>query len=353
MRVLIDTSFAARGRSGTAVYLQQLVTALRERGEVEVVEARQRLRLRPGREGGRRNVVRSAANAMLDAAWVGVGLPLAARRARADVIHHPLPASSRGAPCAQVVTVHDVAFERHPEWYDPAWRRIARRQHRSAARSADAIVCISEHTAREAQRLLGAPADRVVVALHGPGQRLPRVEGVRRSQHFLYVGSAEPRKNVEGLLRAYATYRAAEHDPLGLVLCGEAARRAGEPGVTGEPHAGPARLAELFAGAAALAHPAPLEGFGLTLLEAMGAGTPVLAVRSAIAEEVCGEAALLVGAGELADCLVRLHHDEALRERLARAGAERAASFSWEHSAARHERAFRLAADRRASLGRR
>ena len=352
MRVLIDTSFAARGRSGTGVYLDRLVTALRDRGEVEVVEARQRLRLRPGQAGRRRNLARSAANALLDAAWVGVGLPLAARRARANVIHHPLPARSLGARCAQVVTVHDVAFERHPDWYDPAWRRIARRQHRRAVRSADAIVCISDHTARDAQALLGAPADRIVVALHGPGQRLPQVQPIRPAEHFLYVGSSEPRKNVEGLLHAYAQYRAAEQEPLALVLCGESARRAGAPGVTGEPDAVPARLAELFAGAAALAHPAPLEGFGLTLLEAMAAATPVLGVRSAIAEEVCGEAALLVEAGELTDGLARLHHDEALRERLARAGAERAAAFSWESSAQRHELAYELAVERRASTRR-
>lgn len=344
MRVLIDTSYAARGRSGTTVYIEQLVGALRARGEVQVIEARQPLRLRPGRAGSRRNLARSAANALLDAAWLAVGLPRAARHARADVIHHPLPARSLAAGRAQVVTVHDVAFERHPEWFDPAWRQIARRQHRAAVRSAGAIVCISDHTARDAEALLGARADRIVVALHGPGQPLPRTDGPRRAEHFLYVGSSEPRKNVEGLLRAYAEYRARDDRPLALVLCGEAARYAGATGVSGEPDAGRERLAELLASSVALAHPAPLEGFGLTLLEAMAAGTPVLGVRSAIAQEICGDAALLVGAGDLAAGLFRLHHDRALRERLARAGTDRASTFSWERSAALHERAYALAA---------
>lgn len=352
MRVLIDASFAARGNSGTGVYVEQIVRALRDRGQVEVVEARQRLRLRPGRNGRRRNVARSAANALLDAAWVEVGLPLAARRAGADVIHHPLPAHSRVARCAQVVTVHDVAFERHPEWYDPVWLAVARRQHRSAVGSADAVVCISNHTAQDARTLLGAQADRIVVALHGPGQRLPDTQRTRPVEHFLYVGSSEPRKNVDGLLRAYAKYRAGEEEPLALVLCGEAARCAGAPGVAGERHAEPARLAELFAGARALAHPAPLEGFGLTLLEAMAAATPVLGFRSAISEEICGEAALLVGPGDLATGLARLHHDEGLRARLARAGLERAAGFSWERSAERHEAAYELAAESRSSARR-
>lgn len=353
MRVLIDTSFAARGRSGTGVYVDQLVGALSDRGEIDVIRARQRLRLTPGRAGPRRNLARSAANVLLDAVWLHLMLPRAGRRARVDVIHHPLPARSWNARCAQVVTVHDAAFERHPEWYDPAWRWIARRQHRAAVRAAGAVICISSRTAADAVALLGAPADRIVVAPHGPGQSLPPANGPRRADHFLYVGSSEPRKDVEGLLGAYAEYRSLEREPLPLVLCGESARRAGAPGVAGEPAVGPDRLAELLANAAALAHPAPLEGFGLTLLEAMAAATPVLAVRSEAAEEVCGEAALLVDPEELAAGLARLHHDEALRGRLARAGVQRAATFTWARSAALHEGAYMLAAERRGASERR
>jgi glycosyltransferase involved in cell wall biosynthesis len=95
-----------------------------------------------------------------------------------------------------------------------------------------------------------------------------------------------------------------------------------------------------------LVHPAPLEGFGLTLLEAMAAGTPVVAVRSASSEEVCGDAALLMEPGELRDALIRVTGDAELRERLAQAGRGRAAEFSWERSAERHLEAYRLAVAR-------
>ncbi|HEX5909870.1 MAG TPA: glycosyltransferase, partial [Thermoleophilaceae bacterium] len=105
MRVLIDTSYVGRGPSGTAVYVQQLVRALRAEG-IEVVEAAQRRRLAPG--GG--NPLRSAANAALDQLWLHGGLARAARAAAADVVHHPLPAHSRRIAVPQVVTVHDVAF---------------------------------------------------------------------------------------------------------------------------------------------------------------------------------------------------------------------------------------------------
>src|SRR3954471_21043161 len=116
-------SYAARGRSGTGVYSERLVEALRAQG-VELVELRQPARMR---RGGR-NKLRSAANAALDNVWTRDLLPRAAARAGADVLHHPLPAASR-VDIAQVVTVHDVAYARRPEDFDPAWRLYALRAH--------------------------------------------------------------------------------------------------------------------------------------------------------------------------------------------------------------------------------
>jgi glycosyltransferase involved in cell wall biosynthesis len=346
VRVLVDTSFAARGPSGTAVYLERLVEALGAGGGVEVVEPPPRRRLRPGRAGRLRNPLRSAANLLLDLAWVQLTLPRAARRLGADILHHPLPAHAHGARCAQVITVHDVAFEWLPERFDRAWRALARRAHRRAARRADAVICVSESTAADAIELLGAPRERVVVAPHGPGQELD-VRAKRAPSHFLYVGDAEPRKDLDALLGAYADYRDGPGDdsPLGLVLAGAAAAHARGEGVRGEPGPSGDRLAELMAGAAALVHPSLHEGFGLTLVEAMSAGVPVVAVRSAGAEEVCGEAALLVHADGLTEALDRVARDPDLRSALALRGRERSRAFSWEESAHRHEQAYRLAAD--------
>src|SRR3954447_4076987 len=332
MRVLVDTSYAARGPSGTGVYVRELVGALRGLEGVEVVEASQPRRLRRG--GG--NPVRSAVNAMLDLAWLHFGLPRAVRAARPQVVHHPLPAHSPRIPAAQVATIHDLAFEHHPAAYGPLWRRLARRQYRRAAERSDALVCVSETTARDAVALLGAERERMVVAPHGPGQRLPRVERERRPGHFLYVGDAEPRKDL-GLLLGGAL-------PLPLVLAGGAAGLAEGEGVVGEPDPTPQRLAELLAGAAALVHPSGLEGFGLTLAEAMAAGTPVVARRTPAAEELCGDAALLVDPGDLAGARRRVAGAPALRERLSSAGRKRAARLSWAESARAHQRAYTLAA---------
>ena len=158
-------------------------------------------------------------------------------------------------------------------------------------------------------------------------------------RHLLYVGDAEPRKGLDVLLAAHA---ALEIEPPPLVLAGAAAAAAGAPGVTGEPAPSSARLAELHASAIALVHPAIHEGFGLTLLEAMKAGTPVVAVRNAAVEEVCGDAVLYTDQRELHAAIARVSTDAELRSRLADAGRARAAEFSWARSAELHEQAVRL-----------
>lgn len=342
MRVLIDTSYARRGPSGTAVYVDEVVRALRARSRVEVVTAAQRRRLRPG---GPRNPLRSAANAALDALWLHVGLPRAARVCRADVVHHPLPAHSARIAAAQVATVHDVAFEHIAERYHPLWRRLAARSYRRAARRCQALVCVSGATAEDAVSLLGAARGKVVVAFHGPGQVATGARGWVESPFgpLVFVGDAEPRKNLPGLLSAYAAYRHGAADPAPLVLAGRAARAAGGPGVSGAGHPDAVALLDLLRGARALVHPSLHEGFGLTLLEAMALGVPVVAVASTGARELCGDAALLVEPPALAAALRRVASDPELRGDLSRRGRARAAHFSWAASARAHEYAYTLA----------
>lgn len=338
MRVAVDTTYAAHGASGTAVYIERLITALEAEG-VEVVRLRQPLRRRGGR-----NKLRSAANVGLDLAWTKELLPSAAARAKADVLHHPLPAWSP-TPIPQVVTVHDAAFARHPEDFDPVWRRFALRSHRAAVKHAAAIVAVSETTARDAIGWLRAPAERVLVAPHGPGQELV-VDERGAGEHWLYVGDDEPRKNVDGLLAAHARYQELG-GRIPLVLAGAAAARAEGAGIRGVPHPDAATLAQLHAKAMALVHPSKDEGFGLTVLEAMSVGTPVIAARNAAIEELAGEAALIVDDWALAEAMQRVERDQPFQQMMGLAGRERAASFSWQRSAKAHVEAYTLARDSR------
>ncbi len=338
MRVLLDTTYARRGPSGTGVYIERVIAALRAEG-VDVVEAADERR-RPPAGGG----VGSARNLAHDAWWMQVGLPGRAQAAGADVIHHPLPAHALRTPCRQVVTIHDLAFERLPDYFAPAFRRWSSVTHRRAARAADAVVCVSQTTRRDAMARWGVDDARIVVALHGPGQEpTPRGTPAAAPRHFLYIGDDEPRKNLAHLLAAHGRYWSAVGEgALELVLAGRA-QPPPQPGVRRAPDPD---VGALLADAAALVHPALHEGFGLTALEAMHAGVPVIAARSPGLAETCGEAPLYVDPDDgegLAHALARVAVDPALRAMLAAAGRERAAAFSWRASARAHIEAYTLA----------
>jgi glycosyltransferase involved in cell wall biosynthesis len=339
VRVLLDTTYARRAPySGTAVYLERLTDALASVAGIEVVEAANPRR-RPPAGGG----AGSVRNALTDGFWTEVQLPRLARACGADLIHHPLPSRVHAGSIRQVITVHDLAFARIPDRFAPGYRRYAQLAHRAAARAADAVVCVSASTAAEVRARWGVAPERIVVAHHGPGQELAPVARAQPS-HFLYVGDDEPRKNVAALLQAYRRYADGASEPLQLVLAGSAAAHG--PGVRVERHPSPARLAELHATAAALVHPALDEGFGLTPLEAMRLGTPVIVAASPATVEVCGDAVRYVDPRDpesLAGALAAVAASSALRRELGDRGRRRAAAFSWNLSARAHLDAYSLA----------
>jgi glycosyltransferase involved in cell wall biosynthesis len=323
MRVLIDTSYALRGPSGTATYILEFTAALRDQG-VEVIEAANESRRAPA--GGGLGSVR---NLLADRRWLKRSLPQFAADVGADLVHHPLPAHARQPPCRQVVTVHDLAFETHPEHFDARFARWARRAHRHAAEEADAVICVSQATADDVAAYWSVDPRRIVVAHHGPGQDLPEV-APSEPTHLLYVGDEEPRKNL-ALLRAADLPLPVHH--------------AGPGGDTVDPPG----LAELYAGALALLHPSLHEGFGLTPLEAMAAGVPVIAVRNPAVEEVCADAVVYVDGADPAQLEAaarRLYEDPGHRADLAARGRRRAATFTWADSAKAHVEAYRVALDR-------
>ncbi|MDQ6744595.1 MAG: glycosyltransferase family 4 protein [Actinomycetota bacterium] len=344
--MLIDVTYERRAPlSGTGVYLRRLCQELRALAEVELVAVANPRRSPPA--GGGLGSVR---NLLGDLRWTAVWLPRLARRVNADVIHHPLPALAPVASVPQVVTVLDLAFERLPERFDPRFRRWARLTHRAAARSADAVICISATTAADARALWGLDPRQIVVAPLGPGQvqdagARSGVTGDRPSPgHFLYVGDAEPRKNLDVLLHAYSLYRGATPAPLDLVLAGSATAR--DPGVRVERSPSEAQLRRLLAGAVALVHPSLYEGFGLTLLEAMALGAPVLAARVPGVAELCADAVRYADPHDpasFAAAMSEIGGDRALAQELSTRGLRRARDFSWAGCARAHVEAYSLA----------
>jgi glycosyltransferase involved in cell wall biosynthesis len=350
MRVMIDTTYPRRAPySGTAIYVERVADALARLDGVEVETV---YNPRRGRAAG--GGIGSVRNLLTDRWWTGLELPRLAKRARVDVVHHPLPAIAGRSSVPQAITVHDLAFERLPDHFDHAFRIHAHRAHRAAALAAGAVICVSETTARDVRSLWGVPIGRIVVARHGPGQKIGAL--ARRdpgqqlaasappAEHFLYVGDDEPRKNVRVMLAAYAAYRQAAERPLDLLLAGSAKREG--PGIKVEHQPSPERLSELYAAAAALIQPSLYEGFGLTALEAMSVGTPVLAADIPGLREVCGEAAAYASPHDpraFAAWMARIASRPALREQLSERGRSQASQFSWEACAHAHVGAYELA----------
>jgi glycosyltransferase involved in cell wall biosynthesis len=358
VKVLIDTTYAARAPlSGTAIYLENLIAELTAQGEVEVAQAANERRAPPAGGGAG-----SALNAAVDTWWSEMELPRLARRAQADVIHHALPARAHGRAIPQVVTVYDLAFEALPGMFDRRFATYAHLTYRQATQAAEGVIAISQTTAREVTRRWRIPSTRITVARLGPGQSLPAVPQRPRT-HFLYVGDSEPRKDLNTLLVAYADYRGSElaaspspevgakqlgadgGGPLELIIAGDV-ENPHQPGVSVEGAVGTQRLAELYAGAVALVNPALYEGFGLTVLEAMAAGTPVIAAANDAALEVGGDALAPYPPGDIQALtreLTRIAADPGERARLAAGGTAQAARFSWADCARAHVSAYSLA----------
>jgi glycosyltransferase involved in cell wall biosynthesis len=197
------------------------------------------------------------------------------------------------------------------------------------------VIAVSEATASDVERHWGVDA---IVARHGPGQ--PLEVGERgEPRHFLYVGDAEPRKDLPTLLAAYARYRSRADDPLPLVLAGSAF--AVDSGVRCVESPTTEQLAHLHRHARALVHPSRHEGFGLTVLEALHAGTPVIAADTPAIREIADGAAKLVPPGDV-DALTAALHDPPTRT-----NGDRHRACTWADAAQAHIAAYRLATSSR------
>lgn len=242
-----------------------------------------------------------------------------------------------------VATFHDL-FVLTGEYSTPDFRARFADQARHAAARADILIAVSEFTRGQAISLLGVEPARVRVVHHGvrvlpfPPESLPR--DARRQRVVLNVGAIQKRKNIARLVEAFEAV-----DPTWrLVLIGSDGYGAAEihARIAASPAAGrisvlgyvtPEQLAGWYARAMVFAFPSLDEGFGMPVLEAMAAGTPVVTSSRSALPEVAGEAALLADpedAGALVHALQRLTEDEELRLRLSRLGVERARLFTWE-----------------------
>lgn len=314
-----------------------------------------------------------------------LGLPVEWFSGPVDLFHSPNHLLPRLWNARAVVTIHDLACLRmtenltrlNPDWSAAISRRAPhpeadlaayrarcdfflglQRNLRATLARADAILAVSEATARDLVNLTRVPRSKIRVVPNGLTPGLQRVQnamvlqetlgrlGVARP-YLLYVGVLDPNKDLHTLIGAFAGTSAAFRDGHQLVVAGprnwfqavleEEADRLGVGNrVRFLGYVPDAMLSALYSGALAAVSPSPLEGFGLTVLEAMACGTPVVVVNSGALPEVAGEAAVRVPPSDpaaMAAAMERVVGDAGLAADLVDSGFNRCRAFSWERTA--------------------
>jgi glycosyltransferase involved in cell wall biosynthesis len=290
-----------------------------------------------------------------------LSIPLALRRARAQVFHAPHYVVSPFTPCPYVVTIHDCIHLRFPQYLPNRLApHYARAMMRSAARGAARVLTVSNASKEDILHYLGVPADKIEVVYNALDVRLatpPTGADITRvrerfqltSPFILYAGNIKPHKNVDRLIEAYAILRRMGIVGVKLLIIGDQISK--YPNLRRLVHrfqlhqhvrflgfVPEATLAALYRLASVFVFPSLYEGFGLPPLEAMAAGAPVVTSNVSSLPEVVGDAALLIDPLQpesIAQAIARILGEPGLRSELVRRGHERVKAFSWERSVAR------------------
>jgi glycosyltransferase involved in cell wall biosynthesis len=291
--------------------------------------------------------------ALLYAANLLPALPLLRwMTAKVDVFHvstqiwHP-PKNTK-----LTATIHDMTGHLMPELHTPGNVRAEASFADSVLRRADRLIAVSENTRADAVRVLGLDPERIEVIYSG----IPEVyfDAAPRSAarpYVLYLGTIEPRKNIDTLLDAWQSFRL--RDDFDLVIAGATgwssektlARLTSRPsGVRYLGYVPEDELPGLTAGATAFIYPSLYEGFGFPVAQAMAARVPVITSNSSCLPEIAGEGALLVdprSTAEIQVALEKLLSSPELQQQLGTAGRARAEQYRWETCARRSLEFFR------------
>ncbi|RDI74303.1 Glycosyltransferase [Gaiella occulta] len=258
-----------------------------------------------------------------------------------DVVHYPFTVPLPRLPARVVITLHDVQHLDVPGLFSRAERAYRKVAYDRAARGADIVVVPTAFVRGRALEKLGLEESRVRVIHHGVDHAQFRPDGSEREPFLLYPARTWPHKNHRRLLEAFALLRR-DRPELRLVLTGGGSEAlAGPPGVEARGAVPQAELVGLYRRAACLVFPSLYEGFGAPPLEAMACGTPVAASNAASLPEVCGDAAVLFEPDDPRAIAAGVEAALARADELARRGLERAAAFTWDAAAQRHEDAYR------------
>jgi len=285
-------------------------------------------------------------------------LPAACRRLGVDLLHCPKSAIPFRSPCSTVVTLHDLIPLRHPETEKFVNRCYWQLQIPIAARRSDFIITDSEHARQEIMAEYGVPADRIKAVMLGfdPAMLATRDPDVGLAirgkyglpdRYILYVGTIQPRKNIDTLIEAYSRLKQERQITPKLVIVGRKGwlydqlfARISELGLASEilftGFVPDAELPFIYDGALVFSYLSFFEGFGLPPLEAMACGVPVITSNTTSLPEVVGDAGCTVAPTDtegVVQALRMILDNPEIANSMRQKGRERARMFSWEHCA--------------------
>lgn len=351
MRIAIDATPLLLRSAGVKTVLYHWIRALRE-------EARQdEILIYPpmGRTGA---LLHDGSVAGRVATWLGMAVAVANQRAGvpfpdwlargADVFHCTNQVRTPPRHIPFTATLHDLTCWKMPGFHSEANVRADREFAERVLKRAAGIIAVSETTRRDAIEILGIAPERVRTVYNGVAEAYFEAPAPppRPKPYALFVGTIEPRKNVDRLLDAWSLLPADVRSGYDLLLAGGAgwrcestlARLASPPaGVQWLGYYPEPLMPELIRGAALLVYPSLYEGFGLPVAQAMACGTPCVASNVSSLPEIAGDAALLVNPEspeEIGGAILRLIEQPDERARLAGAGRARAERlFRWRRAA--------------------
>lgn len=353
-RIGITTAFLGNLRAGTWSYTRRLLQGLAGQTGICVLDREQRLL--PGLEDIPLHSFPGGGGKLAKLIWPNLILPHRAAAAGFDLVHCTTPYGTL-MPCQyrNIITICDVTPLLFPETHGKmnVWH------HRFALPAilsrAERIITISECSKRDIVKAYRVPEEKITVTMLAADECFTEfpagIPGTAVSSipkpYILNVGTLEPRKNLDGLLRAFAAARkqGLEHT---LVIAGAkgwgdsrlaqlVADLKLEASVMFTGFIADDDLPHLYAGADFFVYPSLYEGFGLPPLEAMACGVPIITSNVSSLPEVAGDAALLVdphSETELANAILRLAGNSEIRHALRAKGLARAAEFSWERTVA-------------------
>jgi glycosyltransferase involved in cell wall biosynthesis len=333
MRVAVDATQLIRDGRGMGRYVREVLRRLYGRVDLALIVERSDI------EARRRYA----------AAFGYFDVPLVAPSAPADVYWFPWNLLHVRTRAPRIVTIYDIAPYRFPH-PSVVVRIRERRRLRAAAKSARRVATISSFVRDELVERLGVARDAIALAVPGvgppfavgPADALP--EALLARPYVLFVGAPDRRKNLPMLREAYE--RAfPQHDVALVVAGGETSL---DPDIAEIGYVEEPLLLSLYRGASAVAIPSLYEGFGMTALEAMACGAPVIAARTSGLAEACGDAAYYVedsaGVEGWVQALVEVVHRDEVATELRGRGLARASAFSWDRTAEVMLQAFEAAA---------